>query len=128
MSGAILSAPILSARGLTKRFGSRIACRDIDFDLWPGEVLGVVGESGSGKTTLLNCLAGRLAPEAGSITYDLGSTRPVASFLLQADANDTYKIFGADVDRPDAYKLLVEIDNVVNTGHGSDTVVGKSMT
>jgi len=58
---------------------------------------------------------------AGSITYDLGSVRPVGSFLLQADANDTYKIFGADVDRPDAYKLLVEVDNVVNIGHGLRT-------
>jgi hypothetical protein len=58
---------------------------------------------------------------AGSITYDLGTVRPVSSFLLQADANDTYKIFGADVDRPDAYKLLVEVDNVVNIGHGLRT-------
>jgi hypothetical protein len=62
-----------------------------------------------------------LETPAGSITYDLGSVRPVSSFLLQADANDTYKIFGADVDRPDAYKLLVEIDNVVSTGHGLRT-------
>jgi putative phosphonate transport system ATP-binding protein len=77
MSGALLSAPILSSRGLTKRFGGRIACRDIDFDLWPGEVLGVVGESGSGKTTLLNCLAGRLEPEAGSIIYDSAAYGPV---------------------------------------------------
>jgi hypothetical protein len=58
---------------------------------------------------------------AGSITYDLGSVKPVSSFLLQADANDTYKIFGADVDRPDAYKLLVEVDNVVSIGHGLRT-------
>ena len=65
-----MSAPILSVRGLGKRFGGRVACRDIDFDLWPGEVLGIVGESGSGKTTLLNCLAGRLAPDSGSATYD----------------------------------------------------------
>ena len=77
MSGPRLSAPILSSRGLTKRFGDRIACRDVDFDLWPGEVLGVVGESGSGKTTLLNCLAGRLTPEAGSITYDSAAYGPV---------------------------------------------------
>jgi len=77
MSGPLLSAPILSSRGLTKRFGGRIACRDIDFDLWPGEVLGVVGESGSGKTTLLNCLAGRLEPEAGSIAYDSAAYGPV---------------------------------------------------
>jgi putative phosphonate transport system ATP-binding protein len=77
MSGPLLAAPILSSRGLTKRFGSRIACRDIDFDLWPGEVLGVVGESGSGKTTLLNCLAGRMTPEGGSITYDSAAYGPV---------------------------------------------------
>jgi putative phosphonate transport system ATP-binding protein len=77
MSGAVLCAPILSSKGLTKRFGGRIACRDIDFDLWPGEVLGVVGESGSGKTTLLNCLAGRMTPEAGSITYDSAAYGPV---------------------------------------------------
>src|SRR6266545_1958187 len=66
----LLSAPLLSVRGLTKRFGARVACRDVDCDLWPGEVLGIVGESGSGKTTLLNCMAGRLTPEAGSVTYD----------------------------------------------------------
>ena len=72
-----MSGPLLSARGLAKRFGGRIACRDIDFDLWPGEVLGVVGESGSGKTTLLNCLAGRMTPEAGAITYDSAAYGPV---------------------------------------------------
>ena len=60
-------APLLCVRGLTKRFGAQVGCLDVGFDLWPGEVLGVVGESGSGKTTLLDCLAGRLAPTAGSV-------------------------------------------------------------
>ncbi len=69
--------PLLSVRALDKRFGGRIACRDVDFDLWPGEVLGIVGESGSGKTTLLNCLAGRLTPEAGSVTYESAAYGPV---------------------------------------------------
>jgi hypothetical protein len=59
---------------------------------------------------------------AGSMTYDLGSVRPVSSFLLQADANDTYKIFGAEENKPEAFKLLVEIDSVVATaGHGLRT-------
>ena len=72
-----MSGPLLSARGVTKRFGNRLACCNVSFDLWPGEVLGVVGESGSGKTTLLNCLAGRMAPEAGIVTYATASAGTV---------------------------------------------------
>ena len=72
-----MNAPLLSVRDVGKRFGGRIACRDVSFDLWPGEVLGIVGESGSGKTTLLNCLAGRLAPDSGSVTYETRSAGSV---------------------------------------------------
>ena len=63
--------PLLSVRGLTKRFGDHVACLDVGFDLWPGEVLGVVGESGSGKTTLLACLSGRLPACAGRVEFTL---------------------------------------------------------
>jgi putative phosphonate transport system ATP-binding protein len=68
-----VNGPLLSARNVTKRFGSRLACSNVSFELWPGEVLGVVGESGSGKTTLLNCLAGRLEPDGGSVVYETAS-------------------------------------------------------
>ena len=61
--------PLLSVRGLTKRYGPHVACLDVGFDLWPGEVLGVVGESGSGKTTLLACLSGRVRACAGRVEF-----------------------------------------------------------
>jgi putative phosphonate transport system ATP-binding protein len=60
---------LLKAEGVSKYFGPHIGCRDIDFDLWPGEVLGIVGESGSGKTTLLNCISGQLEPTEGTVSY-----------------------------------------------------------
>ena len=65
----MIPRPLLSVRGLTKRYGQRIGCLEIGFDLWTGEVLGVVGESGSGKTTLLHCLSGRLEPTSGSVAF-----------------------------------------------------------
>lgn len=56
-------------RGISKRYGQRVALQDASFDLWPGEVLAVVGESGSGKSTLLNAVAARSRPDAGSVQF-----------------------------------------------------------
>ena len=73
--------PILSVRDLERRYGERIGCTAVDFDLWPGEVLAIVGESGSGKTTLLDCVAGRRAPTSGSVRYRMrdGAMRDLAA-------------------------------------------------
>jgi putative phosphonate transport system ATP-binding protein len=74
--------PILSARGLTTRYGERIGCQDVSFDLYPGEVLCVVGESGSGKSTLLNTVALRVPASSGSLTYTTGNDEPLDLLTL----------------------------------------------
>lgn len=48
--------PLLEGRQVTKYFGGLAALRQIDFQVMPGEVLGVIGPNGSGKTTLIDCL------------------------------------------------------------------------
>ncbi|PVY91575.1 putative phosphonate transport system ATP-binding protein [Acidovorax sp. 99] len=63
------SAPLLSVRNVSKRYGDRVALQGASFDLWPGEVLAVVGESGSGKSTLLNAIAARSAPDEGTVQF-----------------------------------------------------------
>lgn len=70
-----IGRPLLEVRDLTRYYKTQVGCRNVDFDLWPGEILGIVGESGSGKTTLLNCLAGRLTLDAGRVVY-CGGGRP----------------------------------------------------
>ncbi|MBX9932492.1 MAG: phosphonate C-P lyase system protein PhnK [Methylobacterium sp.] len=73
-------APLLRAEGLTKRYGARLACDGVGFDLHPGEVLAVVGESGSGKSTLLGLIAGETAADGGSVSYRMrdGTVRDLA--------------------------------------------------
>ena len=61
--------PLLSARGLSKRYGARIGCEAIDLDLHEGEVLAIVGESGSGKSTLLGLMSTQLDSTTGSLHY-----------------------------------------------------------
>ena len=68
--------PLLQVKGLTKTYGRHIGCRDVSFDLFPGEVMGIVGESGSGKSTLLNAMAGHLVPDAGQVIFDTRDAGP----------------------------------------------------
>ncbi|WP_250474851.1 ATP-binding cassette domain-containing protein [Caballeronia sp. GAFFF1] len=59
--------PLLSVRGLTKRFGGLVAVKDIGFDIRPGEILGLIGPNGSGKSTVMKLIMGIERPNAGSV-------------------------------------------------------------
>ena len=59
--------PIITARGVTRRFGGLVALDNIDLDVPPGIVQAIIGPNGSGKTTLLNALSGASHADAGSI-------------------------------------------------------------
>jgi branched-chain amino acid transport system ATP-binding protein len=63
------SVPVLSARGVTKRFGGLIAVNDVDFEVHESEIVGLIGPNGAGKTTFFNCLTGMVVPTAGVITF-----------------------------------------------------------
>ena len=56
-----------------------------------------------------------------SITFDLGEPREISAVVMQGDANDTYKVMGSADGTPASYKLVVELPNMVDRGHGLRT-------
>ena len=59
--------PVVEAVGISKRFGATQALRDVNIQLYPGEVHGLVGENGAGKSTLINVLSGVYIRDTGRI-------------------------------------------------------------
>jgi fructose transport system ATP-binding protein len=62
--------PILTARGLVKRYGRVTALNDCDFDLMPGEILAVIGDNGAGKSSLIKALSGAVSVDDGEIRLE----------------------------------------------------------
>jgi len=58
----------VNVRGVTKRFGDRVALRDVSFEAADGELVAVIGPNGAGKTTLLSIVGGLLRADAGEVS------------------------------------------------------------
>jgi len=65
-----MSAPILSMRGISKRFGAVQALEDVDFSVATGEVVALVGDNGAGKSTLIKAMSGVGPADDGVISFD----------------------------------------------------------
>lgn len=64
-----MSEPVLSVRGLVKRFGGLTAVKDVSLDVAPGEVVALLGDNGAGKSTLIKCVSGVHHAEEGEIVF-----------------------------------------------------------
>tara|TARA_R110002050_G_scaffold85618_7_gene182655 strand:+ start:3477 stop:4274 length:798 start_codon:yes stop_codon:yes gene_type:complete len=76
--------PVLSGRGLVKRYGRVTALDHADFDLYPGEILAIIGDNGAGKSSLVKALSGAVSLDEGEIRLD---GKPV-SFSSPMDARE----------------------------------------
>src|ERR1700730_17967935 len=64
---------ILSAQGLSKKYGVAPLFRNISFAVSEGERIGIIGPNGSGKSTLLEILQGRVRPDTGDVAIRKGT-------------------------------------------------------
>ena len=69
-------SPRLSMSNISKRFGATRALRNVDLEVFPGEVLALVGENGAGKSTLMKVLSGAHQPDSGEMSVAGKPYRP----------------------------------------------------
>lgn len=84
---------LLSARGLTRRFGGIHAVKDVNFDLNYGQIHAVIGPNGAGKSTFVGLLSGRISPDQGRIVLeDSDITALPAQARVRAGIGYTFQI------------------------------------
>lgn len=107
-----MATPLLSAKGITRSFqaGEEVitVLRDVDIDIYPGEMVAIVGASGSGKSTLMNILGCLDRPTEGTYAFD---GQDVSTFDHDALAQLRREHFGFIFQR---YQLLPDLDAVGN--------------
>jgi ABC-2 type transport system ATP-binding protein len=116
-STAPASDEAIEATGLTKRFGDRVALREVGFAATAGELLAVIGPNGAGKTTLLSLLAGIRAPDAGTIHLprgEVGFVPQQAALYRRLTVAENLRLFARleEVDDVEASveRMLVQTD------------------
>jgi ABC-2 type transport system ATP-binding protein len=71
-----MTAPLISLKGVTKRYGSFTAVDDVSLDVAEGSICGLLGPNGAGKTTTFKCLLGFAKASAGTITIEGAPVTP----------------------------------------------------
>jgi ABC-2 type transport system ATP-binding protein len=105
---------LLAARGVARRFGSRVALEPTDLELHEGELVALVGPNGAGKSTLLSILAGALEPSEGRVERpaSVGWVPQRPAHYGRLTALENLRLFAAlehlEAGRPEA--LLAEFD------------------
>lgn len=110
----MVEQPLLRVVGLTKEYQSGgstiVGCRDVSFDVYPGEVVGIMGESGSGKSTVLRCLFLDIEPTAGLAYFGAfhGARKSIFDATMRERRELRHRLLGMVYQNPrDGLDLMV---------------------
>ena len=92
--------PIISAQGLSKRYGVIPLFRSISFTVSEGERIGIIGPNGSGKSTLLEILSGHVRPDSGDLAIRKGTHLGLVRQISEFAPGDTVRsVIGRALDK-----------------------------
>jgi ABC-2 type transport system ATP-binding protein len=110
MESALAADTVLEATGLVKRFGERMALREVSITAQRGELVAVIGPNGAGKTTLLSILAGIQPPDAGSLSKspaEVGWVPQQAALYSKLTVEENLRLF-ARLEKRDDVEATVD--------------------
>jgi ABC-2 type transport system ATP-binding protein len=122
------AAVTVAARGLSKRFGERVALRDVSLEASAGELVGVIGPNGAGKTTLLAILAGVTSPSAGEVVvppHEVGWVPQQPALYSKLSVTENFRLFAhleKVADPEAAVRLMLALTGLLER---SDEVVAR---
>ena len=100
-------SPLLEGREVTKHFGGLTALLDVDFAVYPGEIVGLIGPNGSGKTTLFDCLTRVQKIDDGQVFFkgqDITRKKPYQ--VAHMGLSRTFQVFRV-------YNRLTTLENML---------------
>lgn len=95
---------VIKVRNVSKKIGKHQILKDINFDIYEGEIVGLVGPNGAGKSTMLKIMSGLYSYDSGEISY--------YDYDLKRDFEKAMSIIGTLIESPDLYKNLSGKDNL----------------
>ena len=105
--------PVLSVRGLDKRFGAVVAADALSLDIAAGQKVSLIGANGAGKTTFVNMVTGYLKPDSGSIVLDgldIGHRSP--RYVARLGISRSFQIPQLFIELSAAENLAVAISGI----------------
>jgi len=113
--------PLIAVKNVSKGYRKKIVLKDVNVDIFKGDIFGIIGMSGSGKTTMFQLMSGVLKPKAGDVLVksDLfyKDKKNIPDFVsVYRNHNNVRKHFGFAAQIPSFYEHLTVEENLMMYG------------
>ena len=102
MSNLPIMEPVISLKHVFKNYGSKHVLKDINFEAWPGQVIGYIGPNGAGKSTTVKILCGLITDYEGEVS--------IRGFDLKQQTLDVKRVIGYVPEVAELYDVLTPME------------------